>query len=155
MIPNVSERVYPVGRLDYDSEGLLLLTNDGMLANKIMHPRYQIRKFYLVEVKGSFTEAALLEMRSGIKLEDGMTCKAYVEIIQTTPTKSLIKIGIHEGRNRQVRRMCQNLGFPVRRLIRTQIGPMKLGNLPSGAYRSLTNQEIGRLKQAVNRVGHR
>lgn len=153
LMGSVTERIYPVGRLDYNSEGLLILTNDGTLANRIMHPRYQMRKFYLVEIDGFFDQNALDEMRSGVKLADGVTSKAYVEVLQSAPTKSLIKIGIHEGKNRQIRRMCQALGFSVKRLIRTQIGPIKLGSLPKGAYRPLTIEEIGKLKQAVKRVG--
>lgn len=153
LMGSVTERIYPVGRLDYDSEGLLILTNDGYLANKIMHPRYQIRKLYLVEVNGFFHQNALEKMRSGVRLEDGITSEAYVEVLQSAPTKSLIKIGIHEGRNRQIKRMCQALGFNVKRLVRTQIGPIKLGSLPKGSYRHLTIEEVGKLKQAVNRVG--
>lgn len=154
LVKGIDERIYPVGRLDYNSEGLLILTNDGRLANQLMHPRYRIRKWYLVEVSSEFQDQDLHTMRAGIKLDDGMTQEAYVEILQSSPEKSLIKIGIAEGRNRQVRRMCEALGYYVKRLIRTQIGPLKLGKLSTGSYRSLTPAEISKLKQAVKRDGN-
>jgi len=153
LIPEVKERVFPVGRLDYDSEGLIILTNDGQLANRLLHPRYEVWKYYLVEVKGQFSQLALEKMRSGIELEDGITSEAYVELLASDSKRTLLKVGIHEGRNRQVRRMCEALGYPVTRLIRTQIGPIKLGKLPCGAYRQLTPAEVGKLKQAVSRRG--
>ena len=153
LLEPVKERIYPVGRLDYDSEGLLLLTNDGQLAHRLMHPRYQVRKFYLVEVTGEVSQAALETLRSGVQLDDGITSSAYVELLANSPQKSLLKIGIHEGRNRQIRRMCQAVGLPVRRLIRTQFGPIKLGKLSPGKFRQLTAQEVGKLKQAVKHRG--
>ena len=153
LLTSVEERVYPVGRLDYESEGLLLLTNDGQLANRLMHPKYEVRKFYLVEVIGEVSEDDLAVLRSGVELEDGITSPAYVELLSSTPRKSVLKIGIHEGRNRQVRRMCQALDLSVRRLIRTQFGPIKLGKLAPGSWRQLTEQEIGKLRQAVKRRG--
>ena len=153
LLEPVKERIYPVGRLDYDSEGLLLLTNDGQLAHRLMHPRYQVRKFYLVEVTGEVSQAALETLRSGVQLDDGITSSAYVELLANSPQKSLLKIGIHEGRNRQIRRMCQAVGLPVRRLIRTQFGPIKLGKLSPGKFSQLTAQEVGKLKQAVKHRG--
>ena len=153
LLKSVPERIFPVGRLDYDSEGLLILTNDGQLANRLMHPRYQVRKFYLVKVANEVTASDVEKLRTGVELEDGITSPAYVQLLAAGPKESLLKIGIREGRNRQIRRMCQALDFKVKRLIRTQIGPVKLGNLAAGAYRRLTEQEIGKLKQAVNRSG--
>lgn len=151
ILPKIDERVYPVGRLDYNSEGLVLLTNDGRLANKLMHPSFNVRKFYIVELKGEFSEEALETMRSGVKLDDGVTSPAYAELLSSEPRKSLLKLGIREGKNRQIRRMCAALGYDVTRLIRTQIGPIKLGNLGVGQCRQLTVQELGKLQQAVKR----
>ncbi len=149
LLAPIKERIYPVGRLDYNSEGLLLLTNDGTLANRLMHPRYQIQKFYLVEVIGIVTPKTLATLRSGVKLEDGITARASVELLTTTQRKSTVKIGIHEGRNRQVRRMFAACDHKVIRLIRTQVGSIRLGNLAEGTYRKLTPQELGKLKAAV------
>ena len=149
----VSERVYPVGRLDYDSEGLLILTNDGRLANRLMHPRYQVPKFYMVKVAGQVTASDLEKVRKGVELEDGPPSPAYVQLLSSEPTGGLLRVGSREGRNRQIRRMCQALGFPVKRLIRTQIGPIKLGSLAPGACRRLTGGEVRELKQAVGRHG--
>jgi len=151
LMASVPERVYPVGRLDYDSEGLLILTNDGELANKLMHPRYKVQKFYLVKVGSPVTAADVEKLRTGVELEDGITAPAYVELLMSGPKESLLKIGIREGRNRQIRRMCQALNLRVRRLIRIQIGPVKMGNLPVGSYRHLSEHEVQKLKQAVNR----
>jgi len=149
LLPEVKQRIYPVGRLDYDSEGLLLLTNDGRLANRLIHPRYQIRKYYLVKVEGQLSSATLEQLRTGVELEDGLTSPAIVQIISSDGKESLLKIGIHEGRKRQIRRMCAAVGHPVKRLIRVQMGPIKLGKLEPGKYRQLTEQEVGKLRQAV------
>jgi len=150
LVTGVSERVYPVGRLDYDSEGLVLLTNDGRLANGIMHPSYGLEKVYLVTVAGAITGSALKQLRRGVMLEDGMTQPAQVELLMQDNDESMLRIAIQEGRNRQVRRMCQAVGFPVRRLVRIAIGPIKLGKLKVGEMRELTPAEVSKLKQAVN-----
>ncbi|MGB4267005.1 MAG: pseudouridine synthase [Limnochordia bacterium] len=153
LVASVPERVYPVGRLDYDSEGLLIMANDGELANQLMHPRYKIQKYYLVKVSGQVSASDVEKLRKGVELEDGKTGPAYVELLLSGTKESILKIGIREGRNRQIRRMCKAVNLEVRRLIRTQIGPIQLGNLPVGSYRRLTEKEVQKLKQAVNRGG--
>lgn len=150
LIKGVPERIYPVGRLDYDTEGLLILTNDGKLANRIMHPRYELEKVYLVTVKGQITLTALRQLRRGVELSDGKTAPARVELLMNDGNSSMIRMAISEGRNRQVRRMCEAVGFPVVRLVRIAVGPIKLGKLKSGEFRDLTPAEISKLKQAVN-----
>ncbi len=149
LLHGVSQRVYPVGRLDYDSEGLVIMTNDGAIAHRLMHPSYHIRKFYLVEVKGLISDDAVIALRAGVELEDGKTSPAYVEVLLHDKRKSVAKVIIHEGRNRQVRRMFSAVGLEVSRLTRTQIGPIKLGNLTCGQFRPLTNQEVSKLRQAM------
>lgn len=140
-------RIFPVGRLDIDTEGLLLLTTDGEFANKITHPSNKVTKTYLARVKGGFVEKeALFTLRKGVKLEDGMTKPAKVEIKEFYPDKTtLLEITISEGKNRQVRRMCEAVGHPVCDLMRTAIGDIKLGNLPYGKWRYLNTEEIKRL----------
>lgn len=149
LLTNVPERVYPVGRLDYDSEGLVFLTNDGALAHRVMHPKFELPKTYLVTVDGEITMDAVYRLRQGVKLEDGLTYPADVSVIHKERERSVLRISISEGRNRQIRRMCETVGNPVVRLTRTAIGPLKLGKLKSGEFRELTLQEIGKLKQAV------
>ena len=140
-------RVFPVGRLDIDTEGLLLLTNDGEFANRITHPSNNITKTYLARVKGGFVEKnALFTLRKGVKLEDGITKPAKVEIKEFYPDKTtLLEITISEGKNRQVRRMCEAVGHPVCDLMRIAVGDIKLGNLPYGKWRYLKKEEIKRL----------
>lgn len=150
LVKDVPERVYPVGRLDYDSEGLIILTNDGKLANRIMHPSYELEKVYLVTVKGQITVDALKQLRRGVMLEDGKTAPAQAELLMQENDESVLRLVIHEGRNRQVRRMCDVVGYPVTRLVRLAVGPIKLGKLGVGEYRDLTEAEVGKLKQAVN-----
>jgi 23S rRNA pseudouridine2605 synthase len=139
-------RVFPVGRLDYDSEGLLLLTNDGELTNRLTHPRYGVEKEYLAEVEGGPVAAgALRSLREGVRLDDGPTGPARV----SQPDPGVLRITIHEGRNRQVRRMCEVIGHPVRRLIRVRIGPIQDRRLPPGRWRELTAAEVALLEQAA------
>lgn len=140
-------RVFPVGRLDIDTEGLLLLTNDGDFANKIAHPSNNITKTYFARVKGGFVEKeALYTLRKGVKLEDGITKPAKVEIKEFYPDKTtLLEITISEGRYRQIRRMCEAVGHPVCDLMRIAVGDIKLGNLPYGKWRYLNPEEIKRL----------
>ncbi len=144
-------RVYPVGRLDYDSEGLLLLTNDGDFANAMMHPSKEVQKTYEVKVKGVMDDAALKRLAAGIRLSDGMTAPARVRKMKLVESNSWIEITIHEGRNRQVRRMCESLGHPVMKLKRTKIGPASLGAIPAGAYRELTPSEVRALLRAAGK----
>lgn len=139
-------RVYPVGRLDADTEGLLLLTNDGDLANRIAHPSHGVEKEYLAEVAGGEVRAgALRRLRDGVDLEDGTTAPARV----SQPSPGVLRIVIHEGRNRQVRRMCEAVGHPVVRLVRTRIGPIRDAGLAPGQYRPLTQAEVRELTEAA------
>jgi 23S rRNA pseudouridine2605 synthase len=140
-----NERLFHVGRLDTDSEGLLILTNDGELAHKLAHPSYQVPKTYVVEVTGAVTPATLRRLRRGITLEDGPVRPISVKIASNARERTLLKITLHEGRNRIVRRTMEAVGHPVRRLSRTGIGPVRLGNLKVGEYRELTREELGGL----------
>ncbi len=150
LLPQIQERIYPVGRLDYDSDGLVFLTNDGELAHKVMHPRFELPKTYLVQVKGKITMDAVYRLRRGIMLEDGPTAPAQVSVIKSSQEKSTITLTLIEGRNRQVRRMCQRVGFPVESLTRTAIGPLNLGKLAPGEHRFLSTQELKDLQRAVD-----
>ncbi len=142
-------RVFPVGRLDWDSEGVLLLTNDGPLAHGLTHPSQGVPKAYLAEVSGVPGRAALRRLREGVDLDDGRTAPAKARLAQTTPTGAALEIVIHEGRNRQVRRMCEAVGHPVRRLVRTRFGPLRDQRLAPGQWRPLTQAEIRALYAAV------
>jgi 23S rRNA pseudouridine2605 synthase len=139
-------RLYPVGRLDADSSGLVLLTNDGALANRLMHPRYEIEKAYRVQVSGRPSRAALAKLRTGVELEDGRTAPAAVTVVEARPRDTVLEITIHEGRNRIVRRMCEAVGHPMQELERTRLGPLTLGRLALGASRKLRPEEIERLR---------
>jgi 23S rRNA pseudouridine2605 synthase len=142
-------RVFPVGRLDMDTEGLLLLTNDGELANRIAHPSHGVEKEYLAEVVGTPSRAALRALREGVELDDGVTAPAGAALVDG----SLVKLTIHEGRNRQVRRMLEAVGHPVTRLIRTRIGPLSDRRLPPGEWRELTAPELRAMEAAVGAAG--
>jgi 23S rRNA pseudouridine2605 synthase len=138
-------RLYPVGRLDQDASGLILLTNDGELANRLTHPRYEVPKGYRVEVTGGpVKEASLRRLREGVELEDGMTAPAKVRALDA----QTLELTIHEGRNRQVKRMCEAVGHRVTRLQRTRFGPLSLGDLELGKARKLTAAEVQRLRDA-------
>jgi 23S rRNA pseudouridine2605 synthase len=138
-------RVFPVGRLDADTEGLLLLTNDGELAHRLTHPSFGIDKEYLAEVDGRPTRGALRRLREGVDLEDGRTAPARVSVVGDR----LLRITIHEGRNRQVRRMCDAVGHPVRRLVRVRVGPIADRRLAPGEWRALEQDEVRALERAV------
>jgi 23S rRNA pseudouridine2605 synthase len=142
-------RLYPVGRLDIESSGLILLTNDGELANRLMHPRYEVEKAYRVWVRGSPSKAALAALRHGVELEDGRTAPARVSLLRSRGQETELEIVIHEGRNRIVRRMLEAVGYPAFRLERTRIGPLELGRLASGISRRLRPPEIERLTRAA------
>lgn len=144
-------RVFAVGRLDRDTEGLLLLTNDGDLANRIAHPSHGLDKEYLAEVDGSPSRATLRQLREGIDLGDGPTAPARASL---TPP-NLVKLTIHEGRNRQVRRMLDAVGHPVRRLVRTRIGPIADPRLAPGQWRTLTTDEVRAIERAVAEASSR
>lgn len=146
LLKGVKKRVYPVGRLDYDSEGLVLLTNDGDIAYVLTHPRYRVPKRYLVEVEGRPHPGKLKTLARGIKLEDGWTAPAKVKLVENRPDSTILVMEIYEGRKRQIRRMCQAVGHPVRSLKRFQLGPLNLEDLPPGSFRPLTPAEIKALK---------
>lgn len=135
-------RVFPVGRLDFDSEGLLFVTNDGDFANAVMHPAHEMPKIYAAKVKGEIAEEQMSLLRQGVRLEDGMTAPAKVRRIRTTESNCWVQITIHEGRNRQVRRMLEKVGHPVLRLKRIAIGSFGVGDLKPGQYRELTKEEV-------------
>jgi 23S rRNA pseudouridine2605 synthase len=141
---DVPERVFPVGRLDRDTTGLLIVTNDGELANRLMHPRHGVAKTYVAEVEGDPSAAALRRLAEGVELEDGPTAAAGVRRL----APSTIELVIHEGRNRQVRRMLEAVGHPVRSLHRSAYGGIELGDLPSGGWRRLSAGELERLGRA-------
>lgn len=144
LVPDMP-RVYPVGRLDMDSEGLLLLTNDGELTHRLTHPSFEVPKEYLAEVTGAMTPHALQLLRRGVELADGVTAPAKV----SSPSPGLLRIVIHEGRNRQVRRMVAAVGGEVTRLVRTRIGPVSDPHLAPGAWRPLDTAELRALEAMV------
>lgn len=150
LLPQVRERIYPVGRLDYDSEGLVFLTNDGELAYRVMHPKFELPKTYIVRVRGNITMDAIYRLRTGVVLEDGLTAPAQVELLKADHENSVLRITITEGRNRQLRRMCKSVGHEVLRLTRIAIGPLTLTGLSSGKYRHLRPQEIREIFKAVD-----
>ncbi len=147
-VKDIPQRVYPVGRLDYNTEGLLLLTNDGELAQAMTHPSHEVNKIYEVTVPGIVPQEKLDLLRIGVKLEDGMTAPAIVDLVGYDYEKNLTRfnVTIHEGRNRQVRRMCDYIGFPVRYLRRVQMGTLTLDGLRRGDCRELFNEEIEELR---------
>lgn len=142
LLPQVKERVYPVGRLDLDTEGALLLSNDGELAQKIMHPSHEVNKTYVAKVKGKPGTKKLAALSRGITLEGRKTWPADIEVLQTEPQATTIKIIIHEGRKRQVRKMFDAVGHPVLQLKRTAYGQLELGDLRPGKYRFLSPEDI-------------
>jgi len=146
-------RVYPVGRLDYDTEGLLVLTNDGDLTQLLTHPSFGVVKTYLAEVDGDPAPVVVRRLREGVELDDGLTAPARVKVVQRRGDTAAIEIGIHEGRNRQVRRMCDAVGHPVRRLVRTRIGPLSDRQLRPGEWRLLSRGEVRRLYEAATHAG--
>lgn len=145
LLKDVPERVYPVGRLDYNTEGLLLLTNDGEWANRLMHPRHEIEKEYHVRVRGKVVEQQLKRMAEGVELEDGMTAPAVVRLVKSGEQNDWISVTIHEGRNRQVRRMCEAVSLSVVRLKRIRYGSLSLGTIREGQFRYLTEAEVSEL----------
>ncbi|WP_335876845.1 pseudouridine synthase [Anoxybacter fermentans] len=152
LVKDIPQRLHSVGRLDCDTEGLLLLTNDGSLTYALTHPSHQIDKVYLVKVKGSIDSEAIEKLEKGIELEDGMTAPARVELIKRKKNYSVIKMTIHEGRKRQVRRMMDAVGYPVLKLKRIKLGPLTLGDLKPGKYRHLSQKEIKVLKKIEKNV---
>ena len=139
---NFSERVWPIGRLDFDSEGLLILTNDGDLTNLLIHPRFEIKKTYRAKISGEITEEKLNRLREGVELDDGLTAPAEIFLLG----ENIVEITIHEGRNRQVRRMFAAVGCDVKKLRRTKFAGLTLDGVKIGQFRALTDEEISRLK---------
>jgi pseudouridine synthase len=146
-LPEDGPRVFPVGRLDRDSEGLLLLTNDGELGNRLLHPRYAVEKEYLAEVDGAPTDRLVSRIRRGVELEDGLAKPTAVRVVAASGPRGALRLTMTEGRKREVRRLLAEVGLPVTRLVRLRIGPVKLGNLPPGELRELTPEEIRSLAQ--------
>ena len=146
LVKDVGARVYPVGRLDRDSEGLLIMTNDGEFANFMTHPSKHVPKTYRVTIRPDITDDQLLAFNEGIEIDGRMTAPADAHIIEKGENRVVIEVILHEGRNRQIRKMCEALGLEVARLKRTHIGSIKLGMLPQGKWRNLTEDEVHRLK---------
>ena len=144
-----AERLFHVGRLDYDTEGLMLLTNDGELAHRLAHPSYEVAKTYLADVPGSIPRDLGRRLATGVELEDGVAVADKFRVLEQAGGRALVEVTLHEGRNRIVRRMLAAVGHPVSRLVRISVGPIKLGNLPPGDTRDLTTKEIGELYAAV------
>ena len=139
-------RLYPVGRLDYDSEGLLLLTNDGDMMNHVLHPSQEVNKVYLTKVSNQVTDEQIASLRRGVMIDGKLTSPASVRLIRRETFDTVLLISIHEGRNRQVRKMIESIGHQVVHLKRVQFGPVSLGDLPCGRWRRLTEDEIRKLK---------
>jgi 23S rRNA pseudouridine2605 synthase len=148
-LPFVGKRVFHVGRLDQDSEGLLMLTNDGDLAHKLMHPAFGVSKTYLVQVPGPIPRGMGRELRTGVQLEDGPAKVDAFRVVDSHGRKALVEVVLHEGRKHIVRRIFDSVGYPVSRLVRTAIGPVKLGDLKAGRTRPLTRPELAALFAAV------
>lgn len=144
------ERLFHVGRLDAETEGLLLLTNDGELANRLAHPSHEVLKTYLATVEGRVKPGVGVRLRAGIQLEDGPVKLDAFRVVDATPTQTLVEVVLHEGRNRIVRRTLDAVGHPVVRLVRTQVGPIRLGHLKPGRTREITGRELGQLMAAVD-----
>lgn len=150
LVKDIPARVYPVGRLDRDSEGLLLMTNDGEFANKVTHPSKHVYKVYRVTVRPAITEEQLVEMSSGMVIDGRKTAPCEIHVVQRQEGRCVLEIILREGRNRQIRKMCEQVGLEVPRLKRIAIGQVKLGGLKSGAWRELTKEEVHRLQAPTN-----
>ena len=151
--PQEGRRLFPVGRLDQDSEGLVLLTNDGELAHRLTHPRYQVAKHYRVWVSGTPSTATVESLRQGVELEDGVTAPARVYLKSSGLHGSKMTMTLLEGRKREIRRMCELVGHPVHRLVRVGLGPLRLGDLPLGGARRLSMAEVTQLRQEAGLAG--
>jgi 23S rRNA pseudouridine2605 synthase len=147
-LPAEGPRVFPVGRLDRDTEGLLLLTNDGDLANRLTHPRYGVEKEYLAEVSGNPTSGRLAKLRSGVQLDDGRAAARSVRVVASSKGRAALRIVMTEGRKREVRRMLAAVALPVTRLVRVRVGPVRLGRLAPGELRALTHDEVVALERS-------
>lgn len=145
LVSSVGERVYPIGRLDKDSEGMLVFTNDGEFANKVMHPRNSVYKFYRVTVRPDISEEQIEKLETGIELDGKKTAPTIVHVVHKEPGRVVLEMILHEGKNREIRRMCEAVGLEVARLKRTQIGGVKMGMLKQGDWRDLTEKEVKNL----------
>lgn len=154
LVKGVGRRVYPIGRLDKDSEGLLLMTDDGAFANLLTHPSGGVGKLYRVTVRPRATEEQIVKMSSGVVLDDGVkTAPAVIHVVTDEPNRTVLEITLHEGRNRQIRRMCESVGLEVIRLKRSAEGPVKLGMLAPGEWRELKRSEVTALRNAATKSG--
>ena len=153
LVADAGVRLYPVGRLDRDSEGLLLMTNDGAFANAVAHPSRQVAKTYRVTVRPGVTEEQLDRLASGVEIDGRMTAPAKARVVAQGPDRAVLELVLREGRNREIRKMCQALGLEVARLKRVAIGPVRLGTLPRGKYRELTREEVQGLLAVAGKNG--
>ncbi len=147
LVPRIKTKVFPVGRLDYDAEGLLLLTNDGELAYRLTHPSYEVSRTYLVKIKGVLNDDDIATLRKGVRLQEGMSPAMKVTPMRRLMRNSWVKVTLHEGRNRVIKRTFAAINHPVLRLIRIQFGPLVLRDLKPGDYRPLTQREIALLRE--------
>jgi pseudouridine synthase len=149
LIGDRAERMFHVGRLDYETEGLMLLTNDGELAHRLAHPRYGVLKTYLADIPGPLARDLGRQLMAGVELDDGVATADKFRVVERAGSRALVEVTLHEGRKHIVRRMLAEVGHPVSRLVRTQVGPIALGSLKTGATRRLTSKEVGDLYAAV------
>ncbi len=155
LVSDVNERIYPIGRLDRESEGLLLMTNDGEFANAMMHPAHHVCKKYRVTIRPGITKEQIELIQNGVELEGRMTAPCDVRALQKEADKMVLEIDLYEGRNRQIRKVCEKLNIEVARLKRTAIGPLKLGMLPQGKWRELTMEEVNKLMASTAKGSER
>ena len=151
LVSDIDERIYPVGRLDKDSEGLLILTNDGSFTNAMTHPSHNYAKVYRVTVRPKVSDEILYNLRNGVEIDGRKTSPCEVTVLTTEENRVVLEFILKEGRNRQIRKMCEAQGLEVARLKRTAIGPIKLGMLPQGKYRELSEQEIKKLLRSAGK----
>jgi 23S rRNA pseudouridine2605 synthase len=151
LVADQAERLFPVGRLDFDATGLLLLTNDGELANRLMHPRYKVAKTYRITLAGNFDQEAQKHLLAGVKLDGRLTIPTHVRILKQSPDRSVIEMTIREGKYHQVKRMCAQVGYQVVKLKRIAYGPLRLGRLGSGTWRELHPEEVLELEKTIGR----
>lgn len=149
LVADRPERLFHVGRLDTDTSGLIILTNDGDFAHRLAHPSYEVDKTYVAEVTGQVFPRVLKQLLAGVTLEDGPVTVSKARLVESSPSKSIVELVIHEGRNRIVRRLLDHVGHPVTRLTRTRIGPVALARLKAGEMRELTGEELGELLDAA------
>ncbi len=149
LVKDINERIYPIGRLDYDTSGLILMTNDGEFTFQLTHPKHEINKVYIARVKGTPSKEKIQSFQKGLKIEDYITSPAKLKIMNSTKTTSTLEITIHEGKNRQIRKMCDAIGHPVIELKRVSIENINLGNLPEGKWRHLKINELEEIKNII------